>query len=41
VRVLSANEITARTPPGSGTVYVIVSAVGGSGRDEAAGEYRY
>ncbi len=41
VRVVSASQITAIAPPGSGTVFVIVSAAGGPGRDEPAGSYRY
>ena len=41
VRVLSPSEITATAPAGSGTVYVTVSAVGGTSRRTSASEYRY
>ena len=41
VHVLSSSEITVTAPRGSGTVYVTVSAVGGSSRDNAASRYRY
>jgi len=41
VRVLSPSEITATAPAGSGTVYVTVSAVGGSSRRTSANKYRY
>ena len=41
VRVLSPSEITATAPAGSGTVYVTVSAVGGSSRRTSASKYRY
>ena len=41
VAVLSPSEITATAPPGSGTVYVIVSAVGGNSRRTAKARYRY
>ena len=41
VRVLSPSEITVTTPPGSGTVYVTVSAIGGNSRRTSADLYRY
>ena len=41
VRVLSSSEITVTAPPGTGAVYVTVSAVGGNSRRTATGEYRY
>jgi subtilase family serine protease len=40
-RVVSSSEIVVIAPPGSGTVYVTVSAAGGSSRATAAGRYRY
>jgi hypothetical protein len=41
VRVLSSSEITATVPPGSGTVFVTVSALGGSSKTASTGRYRY
>jgi hypothetical protein len=41
VRVLSSSEITATVPPGSGAVYVTVSAVGGNSRRTDADKFRY
>jgi subtilase family serine protease len=41
VAVLSPSEITVTAPPGSGTVYVTVSAVGGKSRRTATAKYRY
>jgi hypothetical protein len=41
VRVLSPSEITATVPPGSGTVFVTVSALGGSSKTASTGRYRY
>ena len=41
VRVLSSSEITVTAPPGSGTVFVTVTAVGGRSRETATGTYRY
>ena len=41
VHDVSPSEITAAAPPGSGTVYVSVSAVGGSSRKEPGGKFRY
>jgi hypothetical protein len=41
VQVLSSSEITVTAPPGSGTVYVTVSAVGGSSKTTATSRYRY
>ncbi|MFZ2057191.1 MAG: IPT/TIG domain-containing protein [Acidimicrobiales bacterium] len=40
-RVVSSSEIVVISPPGSGTVYVTVSAAGGSSRTTGAGRYRY
>jgi len=39
--VLSSSEITATVPSGSGTVYVTVSAVGGSSKTTTTSKYRY
>ncbi len=41
VRVLSSSEITVTAPPGSGAVYVTVSAAGGDSTRTATGKYRY
>lgn len=41
VHVLSSSEITLVVPPGSGTVYVTVSAMGGSSRETVTSEYHY
>ena len=41
VRVLSSSQITATVPPGSGTVFVTVSALGGSSETSATSRYRY
>jgi hypothetical protein len=41
VHVLSPSEITVTAPAGSGTVYVTVSAVGGTSRRTSASKYRY
>ena len=41
VRTLSSTEIAVSAPSGSGTVYVTVSAMGGSSGDVAAGRYHY
>jgi hypothetical protein len=41
VVVLSSSEITATVPSGSGTVYVTVSAVGGSSKTTTTSKYRY
>ncbi len=41
VRVLSSSEVTVTAPPGSGTVYVTASALGGSSETSATSRYRY
>jgi hypothetical protein len=41
VRVLSPSEITATVPPGSGIVFITVSALGGSSKTASTGRYRY
>ncbi len=41
VRVLSSSEVTVTAPPGSGTVYVTASALGGSSETSATNRYRY
>jgi uncharacterized repeat protein (TIGR02543 family) len=41
VRVVSSSEITVTAPPGAGTVYVTVSAMGGSSKPSDSEEYRY
>jgi hypothetical protein len=40
-RVVSSSEIVVIAPPGSGTVYVTVSASGVSSRKVTAGKYHY
>ena len=39
--LVSSTEITAAAPPGSGTVYVVVTAVGGISNQEQAAKYSY
>ena len=41
VAVLTPSEMTVTAPPGSGVVYVTVSALGGDSTRTAAGKYRY
>jgi hypothetical protein len=41
VHVLSSSRIVVTAPAGSGTVYVLVSAVGGTSREEPVARYRY
>jgi hypothetical protein len=41
VHVLSSSEITVTAPPGSGTVYVTVSAVGGSSTTTATSRFTF
>jgi len=41
VRALSSSELTATAPSGSGTVYVTVSASGGSSKTTAAAKYTF
>ncbi|MGA2530665.1 MAG: IPT/TIG domain-containing protein [Acidimicrobiales bacterium] len=39
--LVSSSEITATAPPGSGTVYVVVTAVGGVSNQDQAAKYSY
>jgi subtilase family serine protease len=41
VRVISSSEITATTPPRSGTIYVTLTAVGGSSKPTASGRFTF
>lgn len=41
LRVLSSSEITVTVPPGSGTVHVLVFALGGSSKSTDTAMYRY
>ncbi len=41
LRVVSPTELTVTAPPGSGIVYVTLSAIGGSSHDTSSSRYRY
>jgi subtilase family serine protease len=41
VELISATEISAKAPAGKGTVYVVVTDVGGTSRETAQDEYHY